>query len=278
MILGGLSGLVVILLLFCLWHAAVALGPRLALAFFAITAVTSFLFEEAGVVTGLVFGPYHYTQALGPWLGSVPIVIPLAWFVLVYPGYILANLIVGGWPVGTPGGRGRLVGMALLGALVMAAGDLLVDPLLSGPAVGAWVWERGGPWYGVPLQNSLGWIVTAFTVYVLYRWLERSQSAAGGAAVGGAAVGAAVGAVRSARRPMSLQPGSLPGPPLPALQLDDARAAVLPTPRRSRRGDNQRQDTSSPTASRTMVHRLATKLPVTSRTTPSTTGLVDAIV
>ena len=173
MILGGLSGLVVILLLFCLWHAAVALGPRLALAFFAITAVTSFLFEEAGVVTGLVFGPYHYTQALGPWLGSVPIVIPLAWFVLVYPGYILANLIVGGWPVGTPGGRGRLVGMALLGALVMAAGDLLVDPLLAGPAVGAWVWERGGPWFGVPVQNSLGWILTAFTIYVLYRSLER---------------------------------------------------------------------------------------------------------
>ena len=269
MILGGLSGLVVILLLFCLWHAAVALGPRLALAFFAITAVTSFLFEEAGVVTGLVFGPYHYTQALGPWLGSVPIVIPLAWFVLVYPGYILANLIVGGWPVGTPGGRGRLVGLALLGALVMAAGDLLVDPLLSGPAVGAWVWERGGPWYGVPLQNSLGWIVTAFTVYVLYRSLERSQSAA---------AGAAVGAVRSARRPMSLQPGALPGPPLPALQSDGARTAIRLTPRRSRRGDNQRQDTSSPMASRTMVHRLATKLPVTSRTTPSTTGLVDAIV
>lgn len=82
-ILGGLNGLVVILLFFSLWHASVALGRRLALTFFAITMATSWIFEEAGVVTGLIYGPYHYTSVLGPWLGSVPILIPLAWFVLV---------------------------------------------------------------------------------------------------------------------------------------------------------------------------------------------------
>jgi putative membrane protein len=55
----------------------------------------------------------------------------------------------------------------------MTAWDLVVDPILSGPTVGAWVWERGGSYYGVPLQNSLGWIVTTFTIYVLYRSVER---------------------------------------------------------------------------------------------------------
>ena len=101
MILDGLNGLVVILLVFSLWHASVALGLRLTLAFFAITTVTSWIFEEAGVVTGLIFGPYHYTSSLGPWLGSVPVLIPLAWFMLVYPSYVVANLIGHGWPVGT---------------------------------------------------------------------------------------------------------------------------------------------------------------------------------
>ena len=172
-IVDGLDGLIVILLLFSLWHASVALGVRLALAFFAITTVTSWTFEEAGVLTGLVYGPYHYTATLGPWLGSVPILIPLAWFMLVYPSYVVANLIVDGWPVGTPGGRGHLVRLALVGALVMTAWDLVVDPILSGPTVGAWVWERGGPYYGVPVQNYLGWIVTTFTAYVLYRSVER---------------------------------------------------------------------------------------------------------
>ena len=172
-ILGGLNGLIVILLLFSLWHASVALGPRLTLAFFAITTVTSWVFEEIGVVTGLVYGPYHYTSTLGPWLGSVPILIPLAWFTLVYPSYVIANLVGHGWPVGTPGGRGHLLRLALIGALVMTLWDLVVDPILSGPTVGAWVWERGGSYYGVPLQNSLGWIVTTFTIYVLYRTVER---------------------------------------------------------------------------------------------------------
>ena len=170
---GGLNSLIVILLLFSLWHASVALGVRLTLAFFAITTVTSWIFEEIGVVTGLVYGSYHYTATLGPWLGSVPVLIPLAWFMLVYPSYVVANLIVDGWPVGTPGGRGHLVRLALVGALVMTAWDLVVDPILSGPTVGAWVWERGGSYYGVPLQNFLGWIVTTFTVYLLYRSVER---------------------------------------------------------------------------------------------------------
>ena len=170
---GGLNSLIVILLLFSLWHASVALGVRLTLAFFAITTVTSWIFEEIGVVTGLVYGSYHYTATLGPWLGSVPVLIPLAWFMLVYPSYVVANLIVDGWPVGTPGGRGHLVRLALVGALVMTAWDLVVDPILSGPTVGAWVWERGGPYYGVPVQNYLGWIVTTFTAYVLYRSVER---------------------------------------------------------------------------------------------------------
>jgi putative membrane protein len=175
MILGGLHGLIVVLLVFCLWHAWVALGLRLALAFFAITLATSWAFEQAGVATGLVYGPYHYTGLLGASLGSVPILIPVAWFVLVYPGYLVANLAAGGWPAGTPGSRRTLVGLALAGALVVAGGDLLIDPLLSGPAVGAWVWERGGPWYGVPVQNSIGWIATAFTIYLLYRAVERRR-------------------------------------------------------------------------------------------------------
>jgi putative membrane protein len=110
---------------------------------------------------------------LGVWLGSVPILIPLAWFMMIYPSYVLANLIADGRPVAVAGSAWHLLGLAALGALVMTAWDLVVDPILSGPAFRAWVWEQGGGYFGIPAQNYLGWLVTTFTVYVLYRFAER---------------------------------------------------------------------------------------------------------
>ncbi|MEI9965945.1 MAG: carotenoid biosynthesis protein [Caulobacteraceae bacterium] len=50
--------------------------------------VISFIMEEAGVRTGLVFGHYHYSDLLGHRLGHVPLLIPLGWFMMVYrPGW-----------------------------------------------------------------------------------------------------------------------------------------------------------------------------------------------
>jgi uncharacterized membrane protein len=173
MIPGGLGNLTVIVLLLTLWHGSLSFGVRRTLAFFAITAVTSWLFEEIGVTTGLVYGPYHYTSTLGPRLGSVPVLIPLAWFVLVYSSYGLANVIADRLPGGISGAPRPLIGLVLLGALVITALDLVVDPILSGPGFRAWVWDTAGPYYGVPIQNYFGWIVTAFVVHLLCRSLER---------------------------------------------------------------------------------------------------------
>jgi uncharacterized membrane protein len=170
---GGLNRLAVIVLLLTLWHASHGLGVRRTLAFLAITAVTSWLFEELGVSTGLIYGPYHYTSTLGPLLGLVPVLIPLAWFVLVYPSYLMANVIMDRLPFCLPGGLGDLIGLALSGALVMTASDLIVDPILSGPGFRAWVWDTAGRYYGVPIQNYLGWIATAFIIHLLCRSIER---------------------------------------------------------------------------------------------------------
>jgi uncharacterized membrane protein/Flp pilus assembly pilin Flp len=170
---GGLNTLTVILVVFGLWHASHTLGTRPTVAFFAITAAMSWIFEEVGVTTGRVFGAYHYTATLGPWLGSVPVLIPLAWFMMLYPSYLVANLIVDGRLMGTPGSHAHLLRLALIGALVMAVWDLLADPILSGPTYRAWVWDAGGPYFGVPIQNSVGWVATTFVIFVAYRWLER---------------------------------------------------------------------------------------------------------
>src|SRR5664279_3441727 len=100
---GGLNGLTSLLVAFSVCHAAYALGPGHAAVFFVLSAVVSWLFEQSGVSTGAVYGPYHYTDVLGPKLGDVPILIPGAWFMMIYPSYVIAGLLVDGRPYGTRG-------------------------------------------------------------------------------------------------------------------------------------------------------------------------------
>ncbi len=170
---GGISVTTLLVMVFSLSHATIALGWRHSLIFFVLSTVISWTFEQTGVATGAIYGPYHYTDQLGAKLGHVPFLIPIAWFMMIYPSYVIANLIADGQPTGTRGRLVRLLGLAFLSAMVMTAWDLVVDPLLTKAAMTAWIWEQGGPYYGVPVQNFVGWMLTTFTVYTVYRLYER---------------------------------------------------------------------------------------------------------
>jgi len=170
---GGVQGETLLLLMFSLTHAIYLLGRLQTLVFFVAAAVISWTFEELGVDTGMIFGNYYYTDMLGPKLSEVPILIPLAWFMMIYPSFIIANLIAEGKAVVRDSDLGTIVRLSLLSAMVMTAWDLLIDPVLSGPDYRAWIWVDGGPYYGVPAQNYVGWILTTFTIYLCFRLFER---------------------------------------------------------------------------------------------------------
>ena len=184
LVLGGLKVLTAILALFSITHAWYAIGGRRTVAFFVLSAAISWAYEQVGVMTGLVFGAYHYTDYLGGKLGDVPLLIPLAWFMMIYPSFATATLAVDGRPAGDASAARRpwqLVRLAVASAAVMTAWDLVIDPILSGPSARAWVWETGGPYFGIPIQNYLGWLLTTFTVYVAYMAVERRWSEAAAA-------------------------------------------------------------------------------------------------
>jgi putative membrane protein len=149
--------------------------------FFVTSAAIAWSFEQAGVLTGAVYGPYHYTEYLGPKLGEVPLAIPMAWFMMIYPSYVIANLILSGRSTGTAAGIRNLLALTAASAVFMTAWDLVIDPILSGPSVRAWIWEAGGPYFGVPLQNYAGWLLTTFTVYLVFRFVEQRRAQAMGA-------------------------------------------------------------------------------------------------
>jgi len=152
---------------FAFLHAGQREGWGRALRLLALVFVVSLLFESVGVATGWVYGPYHYTGLLGPkFLGLVPYLIPLAWFMMSYPSFVIADRLVpsqlGRWQ--------RILAVAALGGLVMTAWDLVMDPIMV--AGGNWVWDAKGAYFGIPLQNYWGWWLTVFTTFALYLWLS----------------------------------------------------------------------------------------------------------
>jgi uncharacterized membrane protein len=171
-IVDGLIANAVILALFSLFHSFYYLGWRHSLAFFILSAVISWLFEEIGVITGCIYGAYHYTDMLGMKLGHVPVLIPLAWFMMIYPSYIIAKLIAGDQLAYKKNKFFKIVWISFLSAIVMTAFGLVIDPVLSNPKIGAWVWEQGGPFFGIPLQNYAGWLLTTFTIYFCFLVLK----------------------------------------------------------------------------------------------------------
>jgi uncharacterized membrane protein len=111
---------------------------------------------------------YHYTDKLGyKFLGLVPLLIPIAWFMLSYPSFIIASRLM-------PGGKdiwAWRLSVATVGAVVMTAWDLAMDPMMV--AGGHWVWEVEGAYFGVPLQNYWGWWLTIFVTFILFLSLGR---------------------------------------------------------------------------------------------------------
>ena len=137
-------------------------GWRWVPAFFACYAI-SLGSELAGTTVGLPFGPYHYTAGLGAkWLGHVPVLIPLSWFFMALPSYLLARAAIRPDARNARAAQGITV---LVGSLVLLAWDLALDPAMSW-ITKYWVWGQEGPYYGMPLLNLFGWYATGVVLMV----------------------------------------------------------------------------------------------------------------
>lgn len=84
-----------ILLTFTVVHGAMRYGLKGIVAFAAICLVISNAIENIGVATGFPFGPYHYTDALGPKLGYVPLLIGPAYLGVGYLSWVIGMVLVG---------------------------------------------------------------------------------------------------------------------------------------------------------------------------------------
>ena len=149
------------------------IGPRKTVIFFVVSTLLSLGSELIGTSTGYPFGNYAYTDFLGyKVLGHVPYTIPLSWFYLGLTAYLLGATIVAnqGW-------QRRTLWSLALGVWFLTAWDLVLDPAMAAPnlSVKFWEWHVEGPYFGMPLQNLVGWSVTGLAYMGLSRLLWRSD-------------------------------------------------------------------------------------------------------
>lgn len=160
---------------FALWHFVRWAGATTAWLSFAAVVIVSFFGEALGVATGLVFGDYYYPDGpLGPLLLGVPPLIQLQYFAMAYASLMMARAVsgsltrsVGGW---------RAVWVSAMAAFGMALLDFASDPWHA-TVLGQWIWNGGGPYFGIPIQNFFGWFFETLVFLLMIQWLLRRKRA-----------------------------------------------------------------------------------------------------
>jgi putative membrane protein len=143
------------------------LGARRAMLSLLTLSVFGFAIETIGVATGLPYGKFFYGDALGPKaLGLVPYLLPISYLPLVI-GAVAAT-----WRDGLEMSNRLLT--IFRSALLLTLMDGVLDP--GAVSLGFWVWPEGGAYYGVPLSNYAGWLLSgtlaAAVLLAVGRWRE----------------------------------------------------------------------------------------------------------
>lgn len=121
-----------------------------------LTFIVSFLLELSSTYNGFPYGKYEYTDKMGyKLLGEVPILIPPSWFSIILPSYLIAHRL---------GFRGW--NLVIVSSVFVIFWDLSLEYMAS-YVQKFWIWESGF-FYGMPIENWGGWLLTAFIVYSLF--------------------------------------------------------------------------------------------------------------
>ena len=130
------------------WAVRWWLGWREGGVLIATLAAYAILLESSAILTGFPYGHFGYSDLLGFRIfGLVPWTVAFAWTPLILGAYALAaNLFANKYV--------RIFATALVVTLF----DVVLDP--GAVLLGFWRYAEGGWFYGVPISNFAGWLVS----------------------------------------------------------------------------------------------------------------------
>ena len=167
-----------------MWHSITVKGVKRALISFCCVFFVAWFNEFLGTNYGLVFGPYHYTDAIPFHILGVPAIVAPAWEIILYPAFYLSLYLMPSelmeksrswWP--------KIIStllIAAVGAFITTCNDMLRDPIWV--EYGGWVWHTNGPYAayidgGEPITNYTGWLWVAFEIQLVYHLVIKSTPA-----------------------------------------------------------------------------------------------------
>jgi putative membrane protein len=130
-----------------------------------ITFLITWSAETASIAMGFPFGNYHYTHLLGFKIGTVPLVVMPAYFAAGYLAWTMTTVFLGN--LGTGIEKRNLFLVPFVASFIMVMWDFCADPINS-TIDGAWIWQDGGAYHGVPISNFFGWYLTVFLFYQVF--------------------------------------------------------------------------------------------------------------
>lgn len=153
-------------------HTLPRLGTGRAILMFVAASLLALASELGGTNVGLPFGPYHYTDMLG-WkiLGDVPPPIPVSWFYMLY-----GCLAICGRLMSADDSNATKWKWAVAAGFLLTFWDVPQDPAMTAVQPHHWEWDfdkfpawipgfiKTGFFYGMPLSNWIGWVLTGILV------------------------------------------------------------------------------------------------------------------
>ena len=160
-------------------HATLAHGPRTGVGVFVVVLGAAVAFEAVGLATGVPYGDYSYGPGLGPTVLGVPFLVPLAWLMMAWPSWVLADRLAGS----------RREARVATAACIFAGWDVVLDPQMV--QAGYWTWAHPRPGLPgidtVPLTNLGGWLLAGAVLMTLLDVLVARTGVAGSPRIGDAA-------------------------------------------------------------------------------------------
>ena len=147
----GISGLFIVVMALPSYYALIQhLGYRKGGLILISLSVMPVLVEALAIITGFPYGGFEYGDRLG-WLlfDLVPPTISFAYLPILLGSIYVASKK-----------SKNILRFSIFASLFNLLVDLVIDP--AAVHIGFWSYHTGGFFFGVPLSNFIGWIITGF--------------------------------------------------------------------------------------------------------------------